>query len=144
MEAVGVAFFVAVWLGSVVWTARDASRRCNDPSLRVVSAAAAMLVPFVGAALYVLIRPCEERLDVEARRLRVRMLQSAFSEPAAKCAACSFPVEPDFRCCPRCGESLREACSGCGGLVRRTWTACPWCATPLDAPAEETSLPRVA
>jgi hypothetical protein len=144
MEGAGAAFFGSVWLASVAWTVRDAGRRCEDRSLLYASAGAAILLPFVGAGLYALARPCEDRLDVKARRLRIRMLERAFVEPASRCAACRFPVEPDFRCCPRCGESLRRECDGCGGLVRLTWTACPWCAKPLAAPAEEARLSEVA
>jgi len=136
MEVVGGAFFVALWAASVVWTVRDVRRRCSDPSLRVVSAGAAFLLPFVGAGLYALLRPCEERLDVKARRLRMRMLEGGFIETATRCVACRCPVEPDFLCCPRCGESLRRECEGCGGLVRLTWTACPWCTKPLEVPGE--------
>jgi len=143
MEAAGLAFFVAVWGGSVAWAVRDAGRRCSDPSLRFASAGAAVLLPFVGVALYLLVRPCEDRLDVKARRLRIQMLQRAFAEPASTCVACRHPVEPEFRCCPRCGERLRRACDRCGGLVRLTWTACPWCTKPLDVP-EESRLSEVA
>jgi hypothetical protein len=143
MEAAGLAFFTAVWAASVVWVVRDAERRCSDPSLRVVSTGAAVLLPFVGAGLYLLIRPCEERLDVRARRLRIQMLQRSFAEPATTCAACMWPVEPEFKCCPRCGEHLRRACDRCGELVRLTWTACPWCTKPLDVP-EESPLSEVA
>jgi hypothetical protein len=143
MEAVGGAFFAAVWAASVVWTVRDAGRRCSDPSLRIATAGAAVLLPFVGAGLYALTRPCEERLDVKARRLRMRMLERAFVESATSCVACRSPVEADFLCCPRCGEGLRRECDGCGGLVRPTWTACPWCTKPLDAP-EESRLSEVA
>jgi hypothetical protein len=143
MEAAGGAFFAAAWLASVVWTVRDAERRCSDPSLRVASGAAAVFLPFVGAGLYALARPCEERLEAKARRLRVRMLEGVFAEPAERCPECSAPLEPEFRCCAGCGERVRTECDGCGGLVRTTWTACPWCTKSLAVP-EESSLSEVA
>jgi hypothetical protein len=131
MEAAGAAFFAAVWLASVIWTVRDAERRCSDASLCVASAGAAILLPFLGAGLYALSRPCEERLEARARRLRIRMLETAFAEVHERCPECAAPLEPEFRCCAVCGERLRTECDGCGGLVRRAWTVCPWCTKPL-------------
>lgn len=107
MQFAGGAFFATAWVASVAWTVRDAGRRCADPSFRVASTAGAVLVPFVGAAVYALARPCEERFEVKARRLRVRLLESALEQAAERCFACATPVEPEFRCCPRCGEQLR-------------------------------------
>ena len=142
MELAGVAFFGAVWLASVVWTVRDAGRRCDDVSLRVASAAAAIVVPFVGAALYSIARPCEEKLEARARRLRIRMLEGSF-EPADRCAECAAPLEPGFRCCAVCGERVRDKCGRCGQLVRTTWTLCPWCTKPIGVD-EASRLSEVA
>ncbi len=128
MQFAGGAFFATTWIASVVWTVRDAGRRSNDPSLRLASTAAAVLVPIVGAGVYALARPCEERYDVKARRLRIRMLESVLEEPVERCSGCSTPIEAEFRCCPTCGEQLRVQCGGCGAMVRPSWVACPWCA----------------
>jgi len=57
MEAAGIGFFIAVWAASVIWTARDARRRCGHVSLRVGAPLAAILLPFVGAGLYALVKP---------------------------------------------------------------------------------------
>jgi hypothetical protein len=136
MEVAGLGFFGSLWLASVVWTVRDASRRCTDPSLRIASAGAATLLPFVGAGLYLLARPCEERGEVKARRLRIRMLEAALAGSTDRCPECSTALEPEFRCCPACGEHLRTECDGCGGLVGILWTACPWCTKALQAEPE--------
>ena len=142
MELAGAGFFGALWLASVIWTVRDAGRRCDDPSLRLAAAAAAIFVPFVGAAVYGLARPCEEKLEARARRLRIRMLEGAF-EPVERCPECAAPLEPDFRSCAVCGEHVRDVCGGCGELVRTTWTLCPWCTKPV-AEEEESRLSEVA
>jgi hypothetical protein len=140
MELAGSAFFVAMWAASAIWAVRDAGRRCPS-SLRFASTAVAILVPIVGAALYALARPCEERHEVRLRRLRIQVLEQAFAGADERCLGCGAELEPEFRCCPRCGERARVACDGCGGLVRAAWTACPWCAKQLAAPAR---LPEVA
>ena len=143
VQAAGVAFFAGLWAASAIWTVKDAARRCDDPSLRFASAAAAIFLPLLGAAVYMFVRPCEERLEVKARRLRIRMLEAALAPPADRCLECAAPLEPEFRCCPGCGERARTACEGCGELLRTTWTACPWCMTPVIGYAES-RLPEVA
>ena len=144
MEAGGGAFLAAVWIASAGWAARDAARRCGRP-LRFVWTAIALLVPIAGAGLYLLARPCEARSDVAARRLRVRALEAMLEDDADRCGECAAPVRPEFRCCPSCGESLRNECAGCGRLVQKSWAACPWCERPAVEPAlPETALPEVA
>ena len=130
MEAAGAMFFMALWAASVVWTFRDAGRRCGDPSLRLASAGAAIVLPFLGAGVYALLRPCEDRLDVRARRLRTQMLEASFVEVAERCPTCAVPLDPEFRCCAVCGEKVRTECQGCGGLLRMGWSVCPWCTKP--------------
>ena len=144
MEAAGVGFFVAGWAASVIWTARDAQRRCGHTSLRIGAPLAAVLIPFAGAALYALVKPCEERADVRHRRLRTRFLESVVDGVVERCGECATPLEPEFRCCPACGESVRTACDGCGRPVRTSWTACPWCTKPLGVPEEAAALSEVA
>ena len=141
MELAGAGFVAAVWAASAIWAVRDARRRC-PASLGVASAAVAILLPIAGALLYALARPCEERRDVRLRRLRIQVLEQTFASTEDHCFDCGAPLEPDFRCCPQCGEPARVACDGCGGLVRPVWTACPWCAKQLGA--TEAHLPEVA
>src|SRR3954469_12730699 len=135
MEAAGISFFIAIWVASVIWTARDARRRCGHVSLRLGAPLAAMLLPSVGAGLYALVKPCEERADVRARRMRTRFLESVVNGgDAERCAECATTRLPQFRCCPACGERVRSACDGCGRPVRTRWTTCPWCTKPVGQP----------
>jgi hypothetical protein len=108
-----------------------------------VSVLAALVLPVVGAALYILIRPCEERLDVKARRLRILMLETVLAGPDELCPACAVALELEFRRCPGCGLRVRNECVGCGSLVHVGWAACPWCARPVPAQGDS-RLPEVA
>jgi hypothetical protein len=144
MEAAGIGFFIAVWAASVIWTARDARRRCGHVSLRVGAPLAAILLPFVGAGLYALVKPCEERADVRARRMRTRFLESVANGNAERCTECATPLQSEFRCCPSCGERVRSTCGGCGQPVRTGWTTCPWCTKPVEQPDEAAELSEVA
>jgi double zinc ribbon protein len=135
MELAGIGFFVALWAASVVWTARDAARRCAHVSLRVVATLGALVVPFFGAAIYALVKPCEERAHVRTRRLRMNVYEAILAGSGERCPECAAQLEPGFRCCPVCGERVRSTCGGCEQPVRVEWTACPWCTTPLVAEA---------
>lgn len=136
MEAAGVGFFLAAWAASVIWTARDAQSRCGHASLRLGAPLVAILLPFAGAGLYALVKPCEDRADVRARRMRTRFLESVVNGPVERCGECATPLQPEFRCCPACGERVRSTCGGCGQDVRTVWTSCPWCTTPLGGQPE--------
>jgi hypothetical protein len=144
MEAAGVGFFIAAWAASVIWTARDAARRCGHVSLRVGAPLVAILLPLAGAGLYALVKPCEERGDVRARRLRTRFLESVVNGDAERCPECATALQPDFRCCPACGERIRSICGGCGQPLRTVWTTCPWCTKPVGQPDEAAALSEVA
>lgn len=143
MEAAGITFLVAVWIASVGWTAKDATRRCRHVSLRIGAPLFAMLVPFAGAAVYAFARPCEDHKDVRARRLRSQLFEALLAGDEPRCAECATPIRPEFRCCPTCGESLRKECD-CGRLVGIAWTMCPWCAKSLVERGEAPALSEVA
>ena len=144
MEAAGIGFFAAAWAASVIWTARDANRRCGHVSLRIGAPLSAILLPFAGAAIYALVKPCEERADLRARRLRTRVLESTLAGTAELCPECATSLEPEFRCCPACGERVRSTCGGCGKPVRTAWAACPWCTKPLVESDATAPLSEVA
>ncbi len=135
IQLLGIVFVVGAWAASVAWTARDSGRRCRDHRTRRAAVATAVVFPFAGAALYALARPCEEKLDARERRLRMRLLDTTLLDPGERCLVCLSPLEPDFRCCPGCGERLRRECGGCGELIEVGWLACPWCAQPGLEPA---------
>jgi hypothetical protein len=144
MEAAGLGFFVALWAASVVWTARDAQRRCGHASLRVGAPVVALLLPFAGAGLYALAKPCDDRNERTHRRLRNRMYEAILEDDDDRCGECATPLQPEFRCCPSCGERVRSACAGCGRLVSAAWAACPWCTNALAERDEAAELSEVA
>jgi len=127
VQASGAAFVAAVWIASVVWTARDARRRCRDRGDVRIAITTAVLLPFAGAAFYALARPCEDPLEARERKLHLRLLEATLFDPGERCLACLTPLEPDFRCCPGCGERLRTECGDCGRLLALGWNVCPWC-----------------
>lgn len=129
----GVLLVVLLWLGSVVWTWRDARRRIADPVL-VVVATLVGAVPLVGTVVYRLVRPPEYLDDVAERRLEIEALDAELAAVAAACPACAEPVRPDFLVCPSCAARLKEPCAACGAPLEPLWQACPLCATSRARP----------
>src|SRR5919202_6970119 len=95
-------FLVVMWLALVYWTYSDAQRRIEDPML-IGCATAASLFPFIGTAVYAIVRPPEyledaheRELEIKAAELRVRQLREQ------TCPNCEYPVEKNYLRCPNC------------------------------------------
>jgi hypothetical protein len=122
---------VVVWIALIVYTFLDARRRIEDPVL-VACATIASFVPYVGTAVYAILRPPEyledareRELEMQAAELRVREL----SERA--CPNCGYTVEKNFLRCPNCQRRLKDPCHSCGKPVDPRWALCPYCETPM-------------
>jgi hypothetical protein len=122
---------VVLWLALIVYTYLDARRRIADPFL-VACATVASFFPFVGTAVYAIVRPPEyledaheRELEIKAAELRVRQLREQ------SCPNCEFPVEKNYLRCPNCQRRLKDPCPSCGKPVDPRWGLCPYCETNL-------------
>lgn len=122
---------VVLWLALIVYTYLDARRRISDPFL-VACATVASFFPFIGTAVYAIVRPPEyledaheRELEIKAAELRVRHLQEQ------SCPNCEFPVEKNYLRCPNCQRRLKDPCSTCGKPVDPRWGLCPYCESSL-------------
>ena len=130
-------FVVAVfWLGLAFWVYRDAGRRVKDPWLVGTATLLALVLPFVGAVVYMLFRAPETLEDARARRLEVRALEQRLGRHAPQCPVCRADVADTFLVCPVCTTQLKQPCRHCSAAIEASWQACPYCATPVDAPLE--------
>ncbi len=127
-----VLMLVVVWLALIVFTYLDAKRRISDPFL-VGCATLASFIPYLGTAVYAIVRPPEfledaheRELEIKAAELRVRQLEEL------SCPGCGFPVEKSYLRCPQCQRRLKDPCHNCGKPVDRRWALCPYCETALD------------
>jgi hypothetical protein len=125
--------FVVVWLALIVYTYLDAKRRIADPFL-VACATIASFFPYIGTAVYAIVRPPEfledaheRELEIKAADLRVRQLT------AVSCPNCENPIERDFLRCPSCQHRLKDPCPNCGKPVAPAWKLCPFCEAVLGA-----------
>jgi RNA polymerase subunit RPABC4/transcription elongation factor Spt4 len=146
-----VLMLVVVWLALIVYTYLDAKRRVADPFL-VACATIASFIPYLGTAVYVIVRPPEfledaheRELEIKAAELRVRQLTEL------ACPNCEYPIEKSFLRCPECQRRLKDPCSNCGKPVDPRWALCPYCEVELSqkrarrsrppAPRKKTSSP---
>ncbi len=122
---------VVLWLALIVYTYLDARRRISDPFL-VACATVASFFPYIGTAVYAIVRPPEfledtheRELEIEAAELRVRQLRDQ------SCPNCEYPIEKNFLRCPNCQRRLKDPCPTCGKPVDPRWGLCPYCETSL-------------
>jgi hypothetical protein len=126
-----ILMLVVVWLALIVYTYLDAKRRISDPFL-VGCATLASFIPYLGTAVYAIVRPPEfledaheRELEIKAAELRVRQLTEH------SCPGCGFPVEKNFLRCPECQRRLKHPCPSCSRPVDPKWALCPYCETAL-------------
>jgi hypothetical protein len=126
-----ILMIVVVWLALIVYTYLDARRRIADPFL-VACATVGSFFPYIGTAVYAIVRPPEfledaheRELEIRAAELRVRQLTEA------SCPKCEYPVEKSFLRCPQCQNRLKDPCQNCGKPVDPRWALCPYCETPI-------------
>jgi len=129
-----ILMLVVVWLALIVYTYLDAKRRISDPFL-VGCATLASFIPYLGTAIYAIVRPPEfledaheRELEIKAAELRVRQLTEH------SCPGCGFPVEKNFLRCPECQRRLKHPCPSCSKPVDPKWALCPYCETALAEP----------
>ncbi len=126
-----VLMLVVLWLALIVYTYLDARRRVSDPFL-VACATVASFFPYIGTAVYAIVRPPEyledaheRELEIKAAELRVRQLKEQ------TCPNCEYPVEKNFLRCPNCQRRLKDPCPTCSKPVDPRWGLCPYCETTL-------------
>jgi hypothetical protein len=127
---------IVLWLALIVYTFLDARRRISDPFL-VACATIASFFPFIGTAVYAIVRPPEyledaheRELEIRAAELRVRQLKDQ------SCPNCEYPVERNYLRCPNCQQRLKDPCPTCGKPVDPRWGLCPYCETSLGGGGE--------
>lgn len=121
-----VLFVVILWLALVYWTYTDARRR---GSLAVLWGMIAVLFPFLGTLVYLIVRPPEFELDARERELELAVLERELRLSAMRCPNCSAPVDKDYLICPECHWELKKPCVECERPLDHNWQVCPYCGT---------------
>ncbi len=120
-----------VWLALIVYTYLDARRRISDPFL-VACATVGSFFPYIGTAVYAIVRPPEFLEDAHERELEIRAAELKVRQlTEASCPNCEYPVEKSFLRCPQCQNRLKDPCKSCGKPVDPRWALCPYCETAI-------------
>ncbi len=126
-----ILMIVVVWLALIVYTYFDARRRISDPFL-VACATVGSFFPYIGTAVYAIVRPPEFLEDAHERELEIRAAELKVRQlTEASCPNCEYPVEKSFLRCPQCQNRLKDPCQSCGKPVDPRWALCPYCETAI-------------
>ena len=120
-------FLAALWIGLAFWVYRDASKRTEASGLVGIFTLLALVMPFFGPILYLVLRPPEYIADVRERQLGLESLER--QSYGAHCPDCDYPVERDYLACPACLRKLRDPCLRCSRPLDPRWKLCPYCET---------------
>lgn len=129
--ALGGAYVAVLWFASIVWTFRDIEARSRNVITQVTSTLLAVLFPFIGIPLYMILRP-KDTLDGSYQRSLEEEYLLQDLEELPLCPTCQRFVEDDFVLCPHCHGTLREPCLSCARLVDLRWSLCPYCGAAQD------------
>jgi RNA polymerase subunit RPABC4/transcription elongation factor Spt4 len=89
----------------------------------------ALVFPFVGTLIYLIVRPPEYALDSRERELELAVLERELRQKVNLCPNCRSVVEKDYLLCPECDWDLKTPCKSCGKPLALNWGTCPYCAT---------------
>jgi hypothetical protein len=137
-----ILFVAVLYLATIYWVYTDARRRIVDPML-VGCATAAALFPFVGAIIYMILRPPEYIEDVHERELEIQAAEARVrADEGTLCPHCDYRIESDFVRCPSCLRKLKERCTNCSRPLDQAWTICPYCEADVPGLASTRSRRR--
>ncbi|MGA9114552.1 MAG: zinc ribbon domain-containing protein [Candidatus Dormiibacterota bacterium] len=142
-----VSLYVALLLVALAYNVvRDARRRSASIPFAVFAFLLAFIPPFLGALIYLVVRP-PRTLD-EERSLALE--QQILEEPPTNapetrpCPTCGRDIEEEFVICPYCRTQFARRCAVCERRLRLGWPVCPYCAAEVGAHALPPAHPRSA
>lgn len=119
--------FAVIYVALIYWVLSDARRRIGD-LLLVGCAFIVSLVPFIGAIVYMIVRPPDFIEDARERELEIRAAEARLLRLQTElCPHCDYPIERDYLRCPSCQQQLKQACVSCSRPLDPSWPICPFC-----------------
>lgn len=119
-------YVVLLWMATVIWTYRDIHARHEEALLQVLAVSMALLVPFAGLGIYLMLRPRQTISDRYERSLEEEYLRHDIEEQFV-CPQCQRGIDHEFILCPHCHTALRRRCISCDHIIDLTWSICPYC-----------------
>jgi len=119
-------YIVLLWMATVIWTYRDIHARHEEALLQVLAVSMALLIPFAGLGIYMMLRPRQTISDRYERSLEEEYLRHDIEEQFV-CPQCQSGIDHEFILCPHCHTALRRRCISCDHVIDLTWSICPYC-----------------
>ena len=125
-----VGYVAVLWVATAYFVWRDARRRSESPTFHLLSLLLGFLPPFLGALVYLVIRPPRTLDEERAFALEEQSLRELDADPVAMrpCPSCGKAIEAEFIVCPYCRTQFARRCHGCDRVLRLGWAVCPYCA----------------
>lgn len=117
---------VILWVALVYWTYTDARRR---GAIAILWGIVAVVFPFIGTLVYLIVRPPEYALDARERELELAVLERELRNRVLLCPNCRALVEKEYLICPECNWELKKPCIKCEKPLNMDWDTCPYCGT---------------
>lgn len=117
---------IILWVALVYWTYSDARRR---GAVAILWGIVAVIFPFIGTLIYLIVRPPEYALDARERELELAVLERELRSRVLLCPNCRAMVEKDYLICPECDWELKKPCINCERPLDMNWETCPYCGT---------------
>jgi RNA polymerase subunit RPABC4/transcription elongation factor Spt4 len=133
----GLTYVGVLWVAVAYTVVRDARRRSPSYAFLALAAVLAFIPPFLGALIYLVVRP--PRTLEEERALALE--EQALLEPVGDevetrpCPNCGRDIESDFVICPYCRTQFARRCRSCDRTLRLGWPVCPYCAEEVGVQA---------
>ncbi len=137
-----VIYFFVVWIGLIIWVARDISFRSNSRFFQVFCILIMIFLTPLWVFIYLLIRPrksiyekcsteIEWNLEILAEIVQERIESDVDEQENTElsCPKCEEEIQNDFIICPKCKTSLKDTCHECHKIIRESWKVCPYCET---------------
>src|SRR5215213_8202490 len=87
------AYTVLLWAASVLWTYRDIHERSEDVLVQVLAVSLALILPFAGVVLHLILRPRKTLAETYERTLEEEYLRRDMEERFV-CSNCQRSIDP--------------------------------------------------
>ncbi len=135
-------YVVVLWVATAFFVWRDARHRSESLLFQLFALILGFIPPFLGALVYMVIRPPRTLDEERALALEEQTLREIDNDAIAlrPCPSCGRDIEVDFIVCPYCRTHFARRCHACDRVLRLGWAVCPYCAeevghAPLDRAA---------
>lgn len=115
-----------LWVLSIYWVYQDIFKRTKNTPLQISSIVIAVLFPYFGLLMYILLRP-NQTLDERRMNLLDEKIMRRQLGGLNLCPNCHKSVEADYLFCPYCKMKIKESCPRCDKSVDKQFDLCPYC-----------------